>query len=111
MTTLTKTPIALVTGSSRGLGKSMALHLAERGVDLVLTYRSGEQEARQVAAEIAAKGRKVAVLELDVGDSKSFPAFVAALGGELSRTFGRDRFDFLVNNAGIGIHAPFVETT
>lgn len=111
MTTFQNSPIALVTGSSRGLGKSMALHLAERGVDLVLTYRSKAEEAEEVAAEITKLGRKVAVLKLDVANSKSFPAFTDALRAELSRTFGRGRFDFLVNNAGIGIHAPFVETT
>ncbi|HEY3493086.1 MAG TPA: SDR family NAD(P)-dependent oxidoreductase, partial [Polyangiaceae bacterium] len=111
MTPSSKNPIALVTGSSRGLGKSMALHLAERGVDVVLTYRSGEQEARQVAGEIARKGRRVLVLPLDVADSKRFPAFAGALRAELPREFGRDRFDFLVNNAGMGVYAPFVETT
>jgi NAD(P)-dependent dehydrogenase (short-subunit alcohol dehydrogenase family) len=89
----------------------MALHLAERGVDVVLTYRSGEQEARQVAAEIAGKGRKVLVLPLDVADSKSFAAFAQSLRAKLPRAFGRDRIDFLVNNAGMGVHAPFVETT
>ena len=103
--------IALVTGGSRGLGKSMALHLAGHGVDLVLTYRAGAAEAKEVAAEIIAKGRKVSVLPLDVADSRSFGAFAESLKAELSRTWKRDRFDFLVNNAGIGIHASFAETT
>jgi NAD(P)-dependent dehydrogenase (short-subunit alcohol dehydrogenase family) len=106
-----KTPIALITGASRGLGKSMALHLAERGVDLVITYRSGAVEAREVAAEIERKGRKCAILPLDVARSKSFPEFARALGAELERRWQRQRFDHLVNNAGIGIHAPFAETT
>jgi NAD(P)-dependent dehydrogenase (short-subunit alcohol dehydrogenase family) len=89
----------------------MALHLADRGVDLVLTYRSSAKEAREVAAQIEAKGRKVAVLPLEVGDSRTFPAFAEAVAAELHRRWQRDRFDFLVNNAGLGIHASFAETT
>ena len=103
-------PIALITGASRGLGKSMALHLADRGVDLVITYRSGAKEAREVAAQIEAKGRKAVVLPLDVADSRSFPAFAEGVKTELRRGWQRDRFDFLVNNAGSGIYASFVET-
>jgi NAD(P)-dependent dehydrogenase (short-subunit alcohol dehydrogenase family) len=106
-----KTPIALITGSSRGLGKSMALHLADSGVDVVVTYRSGEKEAHEVVAQIAAKGRKAVALQLDVGDSKSFAAFAERLKSELGRLWQRDRFDYLVNNAGIGVHAAFAETS
>jgi NAD(P)-dependent dehydrogenase (short-subunit alcohol dehydrogenase family) len=103
--------IAVITGGSRGLGKSIALHLADRGIDVVLTYRSNEAEARKVVEAIHAKGRKAAALPLEVGDSRSFGAFAERLKTELGRTFGRDRFDFLVNNAGIGVHAGFTETT
>lgn len=106
-----KTPIALVTGSSRGLGKSMALHLADAGVDVVVTYRSGEKEAHEVVAQVVAKGRKAIALQLDVADSKSFGAFAERLKSELGRVWQRDRFDYLVNNAGIGVHAPFAETS
>jgi len=111
MTSSNPAPIALVTGGSRGLGKSMALHLAERGTDLVITYRSGAEEAGAVAKQITALGRKAAVLSLDVGDSRSFGAFAERLKAELGRVWQRERFDFLVNNAGIGIHATFAETT
>ncbi len=111
MTQFNRAPIALITGGSRGLGKSMALHLAERGADVVITYRAAAEEARNVAAGIEALGRKVAVLRLDVADSKSFGAFAEALKAELSRLWQRERFDYLVNNAGIGIHAPFAETS
>jgi len=103
--------IALVTGGSRGLGKSTALHLADRGVDIVITYRTKEKEAKDVVAQIVAKGRKAVALALDVADSRSFGAFAETLKAELARTWRRDRFDFLVNNAGIGIHASFMETT
>src|SRR5262245_37044375 len=91
--------IAVITGGSRGLGKNMALHLAEGGIDVVLTFRTGEKEAREVVAQIEAKGRKAVALALDVGDSRSFPAFAEKLKAELGRVWKRDRFDFLVNNA------------
>jgi len=106
-----KTPIALVTGGSRGLGKSMALHLAQAGVDLVITYRTGAKEAADVVAAVEAKGRKAVALSLDVTDSRSFGAFAERLSAELTRVWSRDRFDYLVNNAGMGIHAAFAETT
>lgn len=89
----------------------MALHLAERGTDVIITYRSGEKEAHDVAALIEAKGRKAAILRLDVADSRSFGAFAERLASELSRIWKRDRFDYLVNNAGTGLHASFAETT
>lgn len=107
----TNTRIALVTGASRGLGKSMALHLADHGVDIILTYRSGEAEAKQVAAEIEKKGRKAAAVQLDVSDAKSFGVFAERVRAELGRVWQRERFDHLVNNAGIGVHAAFADTT
>lgn len=103
--------IALITGSSRGLGKSMALHLADRGVDVVVTYKSNAKEAEEVVKQIQAKDRKAIALQLDVGDSKTFAAFAEKLGAELKRTFRVERFDYLVNNAGVGVHAAFAETT
>jgi NAD(P)-dependent dehydrogenase (short-subunit alcohol dehydrogenase family) len=106
----TTSRIALITGASRGLGKSIALHLAERGVDVVLTYRTGAAEARQVVAAIEAQGRAAVALPLDVADSASYPAFVAAVGDALRTRWGRSTFDYLVNNAGVGAHASFAET-
>jgi len=103
--------IAIITGSSRGLGKSMALHLADRGVDVVVTYQSKEKEAHDVVAEIQKKGRKAVAIQLDVGDSRSFGAFAERLKEELERTWNKGTFDFLVNNAGTGLHASFAETT
>src|SRR5580658_3501573 len=70
-----RTPIALITGGSRGLGRSMALHLAERGVDIILTYRKAAAEARGVCDRVHAFGRKAVALTLDVTDSASFNAF------------------------------------
>jgi NAD(P)-dependent dehydrogenase (short-subunit alcohol dehydrogenase family) len=103
--------IAVVTGGSRGLGKSTALHLAGRGVDVVLTYRHQAAEAQAVVAEIERLGRGAAALQLDVADVRSFPGFAARLRDLLQSRWKRDRFDALVNNAGQGVHAPFAETT
>jgi len=102
--------VALITGGSRGLGKSMAMHLADRGVDSVITYRSRAEEAEEVVASIQAKGRKAVALPLDVSASASFAAFAETVKAALSRTWQREQFDFLVNNAGTGVHASFVET-
>lgn len=105
------TPIAIITGGNRGLGKNMALRLAERGVDVLFTYRHNAGEATAVVAELEARGRKAVALQLDVADSAQYPAFVAAVTAALRQTWQRDRFDYLVNNAGTGLHAPFAETT
>ena len=103
-------PLALITGGSRGLGKSMALQLADRGTDVILTYRTGEAEARAVVATVEAKGRRAAALPLDVSTSAGIPTFADAVRAQLAH-WKRDRFDFLVNNAGSGGYAPFMEVT
>lgn len=104
-------PIALITGASRGLGKHGALALAAKGVDLIITYRSQAAEAAEVVAKARALGVRAQALALDVGDSASFAAFADEVSLLLSREWQRDRFDYLVNNAGIGIHASFEQTT
>lgn len=106
-----KTPIALITGGSRGLGRSMALHLAERGVDVLFTYRTASAQASDVRDRIRALGRKAVALPLDVSDSGSFDAFAAEVASELDRTWGREQFDYLVNNAGTSMHVSIAETT
>jgi NAD(P)-dependent dehydrogenase (short-subunit alcohol dehydrogenase family) len=103
--------IALITGGSRGLGKSTALKLAEQGVDVVLTYRSNTSEAAKVVAQIEQMGRRAMALPLDVGDSKGFRDFAAVLKRTLAQTWQREQFDHLINNAGVGVHASFAETT
>ncbi|MDR6859427.1 SDR family oxidoreductase [Variovorax guangxiensis] len=105
------TPIALITGGSRGLGKNTALKLAERGVDIILTYRSGAEEARQVVQQIEALGRRAVALPLDVADSRGFADFAAQVKAALAQHWQRERFDYLVNNAGIGLRASFEETS
>lgn len=104
------TPIVLITGGSRGLGRSMAQHLAGQGSDVILTYRSEAGEAQAVVAAIEAQGRRAVALPLEIGDSAGFPAFVERVRTVLAG-WGVERFDALVNNAGMGIHASFADTT
>lgn len=111
MTLSTPTPIVLITGGSRGLGRSMALHSARRGIDVLLTYRSNRKEAETVVAEIEKSGRRAAALQLDVSVSASFGSFVEHVRTVLKNHWQREHIDFLVNNAGIGTHAAFAETT
>jgi NAD(P)-dependent dehydrogenase (short-subunit alcohol dehydrogenase family) len=103
--------IALVTGGSRGLGKNMALSLAKKGVDVILTYHSNKNEADKVAAEIESLGRKAYVFQLDAGDIKSFDDFYRQVTEHLTAETGSPNFDFLINNAGTALYAPFAETT
>lgn len=105
------TTISLVTGGSRGLGRSTALSIARRGGDLIVTYRTGKSDADAVVAEIAALGRNAVTLQLDTSDISTFPAFVEALRGALTTTWGRETLDHLVNNAGHGEMADFAATT
>lgn len=104
-------PIALITGASRGLGKNAALHLAAAGVDIIGTYHQKEDEARALVAEIEKLGRKAAMLQLDVSDSGSFSSFTRTLKQTLNEYFQRPQFDYLVNNAGVGINAALADTT
>ncbi|MDF5890246.1 SDR family oxidoreductase [Pseudomonas syringae pv. syringae] len=103
--------IALITGTSRGLGRNMALHLAKRGVDIIGTYRSGAAEAETLKQEIEAQGGKAAMLPLDITDTASYQAFSKTLTDTLKTDFGRERFDFLVNNAGNGLFSSFIDAT
>ncbi|WP_114953798.1 SDR family NAD(P)-dependent oxidoreductase [Sphingosinicella terrae] len=103
------TRIALITGASRGLGRAMALHLADTGVDIIGTFRSRRDEADGLVAELEARGRRAAMLPLDVGDASRFGVFAEAVKAVLAEWFGRDDFDYLVNNAGLGHNALFAE--
>ncbi|HHA1439360.1 TPA: SDR family NAD(P)-dependent oxidoreductase [Enterobacter hormaechei subsp. hoffmannii] len=103
--------IALVTGGSRGLGKNAVLKLAAEGTDIILTWNSSQQEAQEVVREIEGKGRKAAALQLNVGDTASFARFAQQVKETLTHVWQRDTFDYLVNNAGTGLYAPYTETT
>ncbi|MHC3125386.1 SDR family NAD(P)-dependent oxidoreductase [Acinetobacter sp. GN11] len=103
--------IALITGASRGLGRNMALHLAKRGIHIIGTYRSGITEADTLKHEIEALGVKATMLPLDITDTTSYPAFIHAVINTLNVDFGRESFDFLVNNAGNGLFSNFSDAT
>lgn len=108
---MSKNKIALVTGGSRGLGKNMALQLAAQGVDVVITYHSQKEAALSVVNEIEKLGVQAAALQLSAGDTSTFPSFFTELSEILSTHFDAERFDHLVNNAGVGLHANFNQTT
>jgi NAD(P)-dependent dehydrogenase (short-subunit alcohol dehydrogenase family) len=105
-----KDKVAIVTGGSRGLGRNTAINLARRGVNIIFTYRLNQAEAESLIREVEAMGRKAAGLQLDTGDTRSFDRFVGDVRKTLE-SWGRDRFDYLVNNAGNSLHAGFQETT
>ncbi len=106
-----KTKIALVTGGSRGLGKNMALRLAEKGNDVIITYHSKKEEANAVVAEIESKGQKAAALQLDVAQLKTFDDFLQQVSQTLKEKWNTDKFDMLINNAGTGATIPFANVT
>jgi len=107
----TTNKIALVTGGSRGLGKNMAINLAKKGIDVVLTYNSNLQEADKVVAEIQSLGQKAVAFQLDAGNVSSFDNFLQQVTTHLKNETGSTNFDFLINNAGTALYAPFTETT
>lgn len=103
--------IALITGGSRGLGLNAALKLAEKGIDVILTYHSQQQQAQEAVQQIEALGARGLALQLDVADSSRFDDFAAAVKEQLALIWQRDSFDYLLNNAGTGLHQPFMETS
>jgi NAD(P)-dependent dehydrogenase (short-subunit alcohol dehydrogenase family) len=105
------TTISIVTGASRGLGRNTAISIARRGGDVIITYRSGADGAASVVAEIERMGRKAVALQFDIGDVSAIPAFIESVRSALKATWGRDRVDHLINNAGHGEMTPFAETT
>jgi NAD(P)-dependent dehydrogenase (short-subunit alcohol dehydrogenase family) len=102
-------PIALITGGSRGLGRATALALAAAGVDPIITYNSNEAAAREVVAEVEALGRRGVALALDVADTASFTAF--AEGALRDALPDGATLDILVNNAGTSLHEALATTT
>jgi NAD(P)-dependent dehydrogenase (short-subunit alcohol dehydrogenase family) len=106
----TSSPLAIVTGGSRGLGRSTVLSLAKRGVHSIFTYQSNRAEAEKVTSLAREAGAKAVALQLDTGNISGFDDFVAAVRSTL-QSWGRDRFDYLVNNAGNSQHLNFEKVT
>lgn len=107
----TKTNIALVTGGSRGLGKNSALKIAQKGLDVIITYRSNKEEAEAVVSEIKSMGRNAVAFQLDTKDIKSFDAFVKDVIDHLKENTGSTHIDYLINNAGTALYSPITEVT
>lgn len=103
--------IALVTGGSRGLGKDMALKLAEKGIDVVLTYHTNQEKAKEVVAQIEALGQRAFSFQLDTSQVSSFDGFMQNVTTRLQQETGSQKFDFLINNAGTGLYAAVGQTT
>jgi NAD(P)-dependent dehydrogenase (short-subunit alcohol dehydrogenase family) len=106
-----QTKIALVTGGSRGLGKNMAISIAKKGIDVIVTYRNNEADASDTVAQIQTLGQKGAALHLDMSEPSSLGNFIKQLTGVLQSTWNSTSFDFLVNNAGMGATIPFEQVT
>jgi len=103
--------IALITGGSRGLGENMALKIAEKGNDVIITYNNKKDEALKVVERIKEIGYKSVAIRLNLGDTKTFNVFFDNLRNILTETYHTNHFDFLVNNAGIGMNVLFTDTT
>ncbi|ADW71752.1 MULTISPECIES: SDR family NAD(P)-dependent oxidoreductase [Rahnella] len=103
--------IAIVTGGSRGLGKNAIEKLAKKGVDVILTYHNQAAAAQEVVISVEAQGGKAVALQLNTGESGSFDGFVVQVKAQLQQVWQRDTFDFLINNAGVGLHQSFADTT
>jgi NAD(P)-dependent dehydrogenase (short-subunit alcohol dehydrogenase family) len=101
---------AIITGGSRGLGRNTAINLIQRGVDVIFTYRANKEEAAALIREAEGAGKKAAGFQLDTGDIRAFDGFIADLLNTL-QSWGKERFDYLVNNAGNSLHADFAATT
>ena len=107
----TKNKVALVTGGSRGLGKNMAIAIAKKGIDVVLTYNTNKEAADQVVAEIESLGQKAVAFQLDVSNIKSFDSFTEQVKTYLQKNTGSPNIDFLINNAGTALYALVADTT
>jgi NAD(P)-dependent dehydrogenase (short-subunit alcohol dehydrogenase family) len=108
---MNQSKIALITGGSRGLGQNAALKIAEKGIDVIITYLNNKEKADEVVAEIIKKGQKATAFQLDTSNTKEFAPFTEKLVSYLKNEYGKSNFDFLINNAGTGGHTAFVNAT
>jgi enoyl-[acyl-carrier protein] reductase III len=95
--------VALITGSSRGIGKATAIRLAKEGYDIVINYARSKSAALETAKEIEALGRKALIIKANVGDVDK----IKLMFGQIEETFGR--LDVFVSNAASGVLRPVME--
>ena len=105
------TKIAVVTGGSRGLGRDMAISIAKKNIDVILTYNSNKESAEEVVVEIERSGQKAYAIKFDVSDLKSYDNFISEIKTVLNTKWNSDKFDFLINNAGVGATIPIAQVT
>ncbi|WP_222984494.1 SDR family NAD(P)-dependent oxidoreductase [Flagellimonas meishanensis] len=103
--------IALVTGGSRGLGKDMAINLAKKGLDVVITYNANKEAALSTIESIEEVGGKAIAIQLDARNNKAFADFKKELSKQLETNFKTSTIDYLINNAGFGHHGTVADTT
>lgn len=103
--------IVLVTGGSRGIGKSIALNAAKRGLGVILTYNSQPEQGEAVAEEIRRNGGKAIALQLDSSNMDSIRQLADQVAQVLKTAWNRENFDYLVNNAGIAQRTLIKDTT
>src|ERR1700749_179254 len=106
-----KNKVALITGGSRGLGKNMAIAIAKKGLDLIITYNSNKEAADKVVSEIESLGRKAVAFQLDTSKINGFEDFVSQSTAYLQEHRGSPKIDFLINNAGTALYALVTETS
>lgn len=107
----TKSKVALITGGSRGLGRNMALAMARKGTDIIITYHSNRSAADEVVKAVEELGRKAKAIQLDSSNTSEFARFAETVTEYLRETYGQPRFDYLINNAGTALYALATETT
>jgi len=107
----TKSKIAIVTGGSRGLGRDMVINLAKNGNNIIFTYNNNKDEADKVVAEVLSIGQKAIAYQLDMSSIKNFDSFVAQVSEHLQEHEGSPHFDYLINNAGVGLYGSVTDTT
>lgn len=105
------TKIAVVTGGSRGLGRDMAISIAKKNIDVILTYNSNKESAEEVVVEVEKSGQKAYAIKFDVSDLKSYDNFISEIKTVLKTKWNSDKFDFLINNAGVGATIPIAQVT
>lgn len=103
--------IALITGGSRGLGRDMAIQLAKKEFDILITYNSNAAAAAEVVDEVIAMGRKAVALQLDVSKSSTYDAFISQVKQKLTTDFDTNQIHSLINNAGTGLYSAYDSTT
>lgn len=110
-TTNQQSKIVLVTGGSRGIGKSIALNAAERNIGVILTYNNNLSQAQAVVDTINGNGGKAVALQMDAAKTSSFSDFASKVSQVLKKEWNRENFDYLVNNAGIAQRTLIKDTT